>query len=206
MVHAMAASRDIEKASRWKHAGTLTEADIEQVQVLEQQSASEANLPLFDRLMAQCNEELKGGGNAYQHGLQSPDVRVVLGSLEEDVGRAVLDEKTVVTVDERRSLVERIVGMSTSNAAQKLKYRMKRIREVFGKHDTDVGSAQVQAALMTLKIRNRVQHVYDHPQDTTARIELDELSHRRRKTLAYLKRIDFPAYMKMIKDLGLKVA
>lgn len=59
---------------------------------------------------------------------------------------------------------------------------------------------------MTLRIRTMCQHLYEHPQDTICRVRLNQLTHRRRKTLEYLKRVDFEQYMQTVKDLGLKFA
>jgi hypothetical protein len=37
-------------------------------------------------------------------------------------------------------------------------------------------------------------------------MELEKLTHRRRKVMEHIRRKDFPLFMRMIKDLGLKLA
>lgn len=218
LVRAFASLRDAEQWARWKHTGLVTDADLEQARSLDaqvKQLGPQQLMPLFDRVLQECEqvflkvkaEEVEAvleAGKLYQHGLSVQDVQSVLGAEETDVGRAVLEKRSEVTADTRRMMVERIVGIETANAEQLNAMKCKRIQDVFGKHGHDCGSAQVQAALYTFRIRNMCQHVYDHPQDTNSRVKLDEMTDRRRKFLAHLMKTDFSAAMDLIKQLGLK--
>lgn len=118
-----------------------------------------------------------------------------------------------------RNIMKKIIGLSTANRRELNSYILHKVIECFRRHETDYGSPQVSgilmnfsniyfflAAVLTFKIRNLACHVYTFPQDTQSRKSLDEMTHKRRKIFEYMKRVDFGNYMKLVSDLGLKVA
>lgn len=70
--------------------------------------------------------------------------------------------------------------------------------------DADTGSADVQVAVLTERIRNLTEHMKDHKKDKHSRYGLLKMVARRRKLLDYIKRKDEPRYQKLIKDLGIR--
>ena len=71
-------------------------------------------------------------------------------------------------------------------------------------HDQDSGSAEVQIALLTERIRMLTEHFQVHKKDHASRRGLLKLVGRRRKLLDYLKNKKIDSYRDMIKQLGLR--
>ncbi|WP_342640724.1 30S ribosomal protein S15 [Rhodoligotrophos ferricapiens] len=69
---------------------------------------------------------------------------------------------------------------------------------------TDTGSAPVQIAVLTERIKNLTEHFQTHTKDNHSRRGLLKLVSRRRKLLDYLKRKDEAAYQAIIKKLGIR--
>ena len=77
------------------------------------------------------------------------------------------------------------------------------IRE-FRIHDQDVGSPEVQIALLTTRIRELDQHLREHKHDHHTRRGLLKLVGQRRRLLRYLSREDVGRYRTVISRLGLR--
>lgn len=71
-------------------------------------------------------------------------------------------------------------------------------------HDTDTGSAEAQAALLTRQIEELAKHLKKHQKDFHSRRGLLQMVADRRKHLKYLARKDEKGYEVLIKKLGLK--
>ncbi|MCX6356927.1 MAG: 30S ribosomal protein S15 [Candidatus Aureabacteria bacterium] len=71
-------------------------------------------------------------------------------------------------------------------------------------HETDTGSADVQAALLTARISQLAEHLKTHKKDHHSRRGLLCLVGRRRKILDYLQRISEDRYKALIKKLELR--
>lgn len=71
-------------------------------------------------------------------------------------------------------------------------------------HETDVGSPEVQIALLTTRIRELDQHLREHKHDHHTRRGLLKLVGRRRRLLRYLSREDVGRYRELITRLGLR--
>ena len=68
----------------------------------------------------------------------------------------------------------------------------------------DVGSPQVQIALLTARIKELTSHMQEHKTDYASRRGLLKLVTRRRGLLKYLNKKNHAAYVELIKKLGLK--
>lgn len=68
----------------------------------------------------------------------------------------------------------------------------------------DTGSAEVQVALLTERIRSLTEHFRTHKKDHHSRRGLLTLINTRRKQLAYLKKVDQSRYQSLIERLGLR--
>jgi small subunit ribosomal protein S15 len=71
-------------------------------------------------------------------------------------------------------------------------------------HDQDSGSAEVQIALLSERIRLLTEHFQIHKTDHASRRGLLKLVGRRRKLLDYLKNKKIESYRSMIKQLNLR--
>ncbi len=71
-------------------------------------------------------------------------------------------------------------------------------------HDQDSGSAEVQIALLSERIRLLTEHFQIHKTDHASRRGLLKLVGRRRKLLDYLKNRKIESYRSMIKQLNLR--
>ena len=74
----------------------------------------------------------------------------------------------------------------------------------FARHDGDVGSTEVQVALLTDRITEVTQHLRQHRQDHGSRRGLIRMVNRRRKLLDYLNGKDHSRYLAVIDKLGLR--
>ena len=74
----------------------------------------------------------------------------------------------------------------------------------FQKHQKDTGSAQVQIALLTIKINKLTDHLKIHKKDNHSRKGLIKMVSRRRSLLDYLKERKPEDYKSLIAELGLR--
>ena len=70
--------------------------------------------------------------------------------------------------------------------------------------DNDTGSAEVQVALTTARIRDLTEHFKTHIHDHHSRQGLLRLVNQRRKLLDYLKKTEVARYRDLIAKLGLR--
>ena len=74
----------------------------------------------------------------------------------------------------------------------------------FGKNEKDSGSASVQVAILSERIRNLTEHLKDHKKDFGSRRGLLAMVGQRRSLLDYIKAGDIAAYKELIEKLGLR--
>jgi small subunit ribosomal protein S15 len=74
----------------------------------------------------------------------------------------------------------------------------------FKVHDIDVGSTQVQIAILTERIKNLTGHLKVHKKDFHSRRGLLQLVGRRKRLLQYLHDKDYDSYRKVIESLKLR--
>ncbi len=77
-------------------------------------------------------------------------------------------------------------------------------RKEFQLHEKDSGSADVQSALLTMRINRLTDHLKAHTTDHSSRYGLIKLVNSRRSLLDYLKRTDEARYQTLIKRLNLR--
>jgi len=76
--------------------------------------------------------------------------------------------------------------------------------EQFGKENGDIGSPEVQIAILTHRIRELTDHVKKHKKDHHTRRGLVQLVSKRKKMLKYLMRSNPNSYVKLIKELSIR--
>ena len=74
----------------------------------------------------------------------------------------------------------------------------------YGKNPNDSGSAEVQVAILTERIRNLTEHLKVHKKDHHTRRGLLMLIGKRRRLLVYIKDRDVLEYRDLIKKLGIR--
>ncbi|MDC0993035.1 30S ribosomal protein S15 [Alphaproteobacteria bacterium] len=74
----------------------------------------------------------------------------------------------------------------------------------FGKNEQDSGSASVQVAILSERIRNLTEHLKEHKKDFGSRRGLLAMVGQRRSLLDYIKSSNVATYKALIEKLGLR--
>jgi small subunit ribosomal protein S15 len=84
------------------------------------------------------------------------------------------------------------------------KINKKEIIAQFGKNENDTGSAEVQIALLTARIKHLTEHLKVNKQDSHSRKGLQQMVGSRRSLLKYLKETDIVRYRAIVDKLDLR--
>ena len=84
------------------------------------------------------------------------------------------------------------------------KERVAELMAEYGKTPNDSGSAEVQVAILTERIRNLTEHLKVHKKDFHTRTGLLKLIGKRRRLLVYIKDRDIEEYRALIAKLGIR--
>lgn len=82
--------------------------------------------------------------------------------------------------------------------------RKQELIKEYGLKEGDTGSADVQIAVLTERIRNLTEHLNDHKKDHHSRRGLLIMVGQRRRLLDYVKHNEQARYEQLIKRLGLR--
>ena len=74
----------------------------------------------------------------------------------------------------------------------------------YKKNEKDTGSADVQVAILSEKIKSLTDHLKEHHKDFISRRGLLTMVGKRRNLLNYIKNNDENRYINLIKTLGLR--
>lgn len=74
----------------------------------------------------------------------------------------------------------------------------------YGQSERDTGSAEVQIALLTEKIRELTEHLNVHRKDFSSQRGLRKMVGQRRRLMKYVKKQDLAAYKELIQSLGIR--
>jgi len=74
----------------------------------------------------------------------------------------------------------------------------------FARKDNDTGSAEVQIALLTERIKYLTEHLKTNKKDHSSRLGLLKLVGQRRRLLRYLRKKDFAKYNEVKEALGIR--
>ena len=72
------------------------------------------------------------------------------------------------------------------------------------RHETDVGSTEVQIAVLSERIRYLTEHLKIHKKDHHSRLGLLKLVRKRQKLLYSLRRTNLQGYQTIIGELGIR--
>ena len=84
------------------------------------------------------------------------------------------------------------------------KERKAELIKQYGKNEQDSGSAAVQAAILTDRIRELTEQMKSHKKDFHTRRGLLMLVGKRRRLLSYIKKNDINEYRELIAKLGIR--
>ena len=79
-----------------------------------------------------------------------------------------------------------------------------RITEEYQVHKNDTGSADLQVAILTERIKQVTDHLRVHRKDVHSRLGLVTMVSKRRRLLKYLSNDDVTRYQNLISRLGLR--
>ncbi|KAG6424504.1 hypothetical protein SASPL_114922 [Salvia splendens] len=119
----------------------------------------------------------------------------ILGSMG-----AALDEK--IAGPPKDHLIEKYFHPDNMSSAEKLKLELKKVRDEFKMSESDCGSARVQVAQLTTKIKHLSSVL--HKKDKHSTRGLLAMVQRRKKLLKYLRRTDWDSYCFVLTKLGLR--
>ena len=84
------------------------------------------------------------------------------------------------------------------------KENKKNLINEFSKNEKDTGSAGVQIAVLTERIKNLTEHFKTHNKDNHSKRGLVSLVYKRKKLLNYLSRKNKSEYSDLIKKLNIR--
>ncbi|KAI0045673.1 mitochondrial ribosomal protein S15 [Auriscalpium vulgare] len=118
---------------------------------------------------------------------------------------AVHDAQMSMEARNARALA-RLVDLRNANAPGIAYENRRRVVAEFSEpgKPNDTGRPEVQAALLTLQIRNLWEHLSKFKKDIANRRSLRQLVHKRAKILRYLKRVDRDRYDAVLERLALE--
>lgn len=80
----------------------------------------------------------------------------------------------------------------------------KEIIEKFARKEGDVGSSEVQIAILTEHINNLSDHFSAFPKDNNSKRGFFIMIGRRKRLLSYLRKKDYNRYKSLIAELGIR--
>ncbi|CAI8601366.1 unnamed protein product [Vicia faba] len=107
-----------------------------------------------------------------------------------------------MTKPPKEHLVEKYFHPDNMSSAEKLKIELTKVRDEFKMSESDCGSARVQVATLTTKIKHLSSVL--HKKDVHSRKGLIAMVQKRKKLLKYLRRTDWDSYCFVISKLGLR--
>ncbi|XP_057787872.1 uncharacterized protein LOC131005083 [Salvia miltiorrhiza] len=113
---------------------------------------------------------------------------------------AALEEK--VAGPPKDHLIEKYFHPDNMSSAEKLKLELQKVRDEFKMSESDCGSARVQVAQLTTKIKHLSSVL--HKKDKHSTRGLLAMVQRRKKLLKYLRRTDWDSYCLVLSKLGLR--
>ncbi len=110
----------------------------------------------------------------------------------------------IKAVNEAKSAAStRLLALQNSNAATLKAYNIQNAIRSFGRVEGDTGSAEVQAAVLTVRILAEAEHISRNKKDVHGFRGFRTMVHKRQGLLKYLRREDVRRYFDCIERLGL---
>ncbi|KAM9369828.1 small ribosomal subunit protein uS15m [Phaethornis superciliosus] len=114
------------------------------------------------------------------------------------------DYADVPIMDSVDDVVRRLLSLEMASQKEKMKIKTQQLVEKVRRSPDDNGSFEVQVAILTAKIRNYEEHLQRHPKDTGNRRRMLMDVDRRKKLLAYLRRVRYDTFENTCKQLNIQ--
>ncbi|KAM8796089.1 small ribosomal subunit protein uS15m [Eudromia elegans] len=101
-------------------------------------------------------------------------------------------------------VVKRLLSLEMASQKEKVKIKTQQLVEKVRRSPNDNGSFEVQIAILTAKIRTFEEHLQKHPKDKSNRRRMLMDVDRRRKLLAYLRRVRYDVFENTCKQLNIQ--
>jgi len=105
--------------------------------------------------------------------------------------------------EEERERLRLVASLRNMSQAEVTKWRSARLRDMYQRHGTDTGSPEVQIMAFSEHIRRMREHLRTNKKDLHTKKSLNTMLMKRRDQLLYLRRKNFPAYQRVVVDLGI---
>ncbi|XP_032854645.1 28S ribosomal protein S15, mitochondrial isoform X2 [Tyto alba] len=100
-------------------------------------------------------------------------------------------------------VVKRLLSLEMASQKEKMKIKIQQLVEKVRRSPDDNGSFEVQVAVLTAKIRTYEEHLQKHPKDKSNRRRMLMDIDRRKKLLAYLRRVRYDIFENTCKQLDI---
>ncbi|GAA6047974.1 hypothetical protein JCM3770_006451 [Rhodotorula araucariae] len=133
-------------------------------------------------------------------------LRATLGDGATTVDAVLLErfERATDQEDRKRDALMRIVDLRNADSKGIEVENTRRIVAAFGRTPGDTASPEVQAAILTMRIRSLSAHLISSPRDVQNRQALRLLISRRAKVLKYLRAVSVPRYEDCLEHIGVE--
>ncbi|NXC68089.1 RT15 protein, partial [Anhinga anhinga] len=101
-------------------------------------------------------------------------------------------------------VVKRLLSLEMASQKEKVKVKTQQLVEKVRRSPSDNGSFEVQVAMLTAKIRTYEEHLQRHPKDKSNRRCMLMDMDRRKKLLAYLRRVRYDTFENTCKQLDIQ--
>ncbi|NXX84304.1 RT15 protein, partial [Urocolius indicus] len=101
-------------------------------------------------------------------------------------------------------VVRRLLSLEMASQKEKVKIKTQQLVEKVRRSPNDNGSFEVQVAVLTAKIRTYEEHLQRHPKDKSNRRRMLMAVDRRRKMLAYLRRVRYDTFQSTCEQLNIQ--
>ncbi|ODV62434.1 mitochondrial 37S ribosomal protein uS15m, partial [Ascoidea rubescens DSM 1968] len=155
------------------------------------------------RIMAAINEPY-----ALSMGYERKEVEKLLYGAQESILSRISDslitkEDILAEEENKRQAISRILNIKNTSTPDLKKLAINLAVDEFKRADGDTGSSEVQAAVLTIKIIFKYNHMKKFKNDFANIRGLGQLVQERQKTLKYLKKNNPEQYFYVIEKLGL---
>ncbi|XP_053942608.1 28S ribosomal protein S15, mitochondrial [Cuculus canorus] len=114
------------------------------------------------------------------------------------------DYANVPIINSVDDVVRRLLSLEMASQKEKVKIKTQQLVEKVRRSPNDNGSIEVQVAMLTAKIRTYEEHLQKHPKDKNNRRRMLMDIDRRKRLLAYLRRVRYDTFENTCKQLNIQ--
>ncbi|NXY90685.1 RT15 protein, partial [Alcedo cyanopectus] len=114
------------------------------------------------------------------------------------------DYANVPIINSVDDVVRRLLSLEMASQKEKMKIKIQQLVEKVRRSPSDIGSSEVQVAVLTAKIRTYEEHLQRHPKDKNNRRRMLMAVDQRKKLLGYLRRVRYDTFLNTCKQLDIQ--